>query len=43
MEDGEIIEDINVAETDVLLYEVKFSDHMLKNNNGFAFTPKQQK
>jgi hypothetical protein len=40
LEDQEILEDINVAESDVLLYEVKAHSY-LKNNNCFAFIPKQ--
>ena len=37
----EVVADINVADTDVLLYEVKYND-FLKDNNGFAFIPKQK-
>jgi hypothetical protein len=39
LEDHEVLEDINVAESDVLLYEVKAHSY-LKNNNCFAFIPK---
>lgn len=38
LKDEEIIDDINVADTDVLLYEV-FAFSYLKNNNFFAFIP----
>lgn len=42
LEDHEIMDEINVAETDVLLYEVKYNE-ALKNNNYFAFIPRQKK
>lgn len=35
----EVISNINVADTDILLYEVKYNDY-LKENNSYAFTPK---
>jgi hypothetical protein len=38
LEDQEILENINVAENDILLYEVKYADY-LKANNSFAFMP----
>lgn len=41
LQDNEIVEDINVADTDVLLYEIKYSEY-LKQNNHFAFIPKQK-
>ncbi len=40
LELDEVISNINVAETDVLLYEVRFSENRLKETNGFAFTAK---
>jgi len=39
LDDNEIVEDINVADTDILLYEVQ-SVYYLKKNNMFAFIPK---
>ena len=39
LRDDEIIENINVTDTDVLLYEVQ-AHSFLKNNNSFAFIPK---
>lgn len=39
LDDHEIVDEINVADTDVLLYEVK-SHSFLKDNNYFAFIPK---
>lgn len=36
----EILEDINVADTDILLYEVQALKHLDKNNH-FAFIPKE--
>ena len=39
--DHEVVEEINVAESDVLLYEVK-ALKALKDNDCFAFVPKQQ-
>jgi hypothetical protein len=42
LQDEEILDDINVADTDVLMYEVKASDY-LKKNNGFGFIERQKK
>jgi hypothetical protein len=39
LEDNEIVDEINVAENDVLLYEVQ-SMPFLKKNNMYAFIPK---
>lgn len=39
LEDHEIIDNLNIAESDVLLYEVKYSTK-LKDNDYFAFTAK---
>lgn len=40
----EIISNINVADNDILLYEVQYNTDHLRENSGFAFTakPKQQ-
>jgi hypothetical protein len=40
LEEDEVVDDINVAESDVLLYEVQSAPY-LKKNNMFAFIPKQ--
>ena len=41
LSENEVIEDINVADNDVLLYEVKLIGHLyLQKNNLFAFVPK---
>jgi len=40
MEDSEVIEDINVADSDVLLYEVQ-AHLSLKKNDCFAFIPRK--
>ena len=40
MEDSEVIEDINVADSDVLLYEVQ-AHLSLKKNDCFAFSPRK--
>ena len=39
LEDLEIIDNLNIAESDILLYEVKFSSR-LRDNDCFAFTAK---
>lgn len=39
LQDNEVIEEINVADIDVLLYEVQ-AYPFLKQNNMFAFIPK---
>ncbi len=38
----EVAGNINVAEDDVLLYEIQYSEY-LKENNYFAFMPKEKK
>lgn len=38
LKDEEIIDEINVADTDVLMYEIQ-AHSFLKNNNYFAFIP----
>ena len=40
LEDKEVVEDINVADNDVLLYEVQAASWLKKDNNLFAFIPK---
>lgn len=39
LELNEVVSNINVADTDILLYEVKYND-FLKENNSYAFTAK---
>jgi hypothetical protein len=40
LDEKEVVEDINVADNDVLLYEVQASTWLKKENNMFAFIPK---
>ncbi len=40
LDDKEIVENINVADSDVLLYEVQAIPWLKKENNMFAFIPK---